>query len=454
MSPGFEFQNAGETLWCHIRGRLQDILQFDEEWIVDTPRSETLWAETCQQNDIVRSAAAAQKTTRAPSGTIGFSWWAWFLPQHVDLVPTASDGVWRLRARTTLGKIEPSVRSEMLPLLDGFHTLLPGGALVIDEAGNLQMVFAIGLDRSMAEEISQFTAGILHRQVAYGGYLALRLESAGMLTRQPMPHPVMGVREDADEFVATLFAVGPTPAPSQSGRPASPEGASLAAVFDPNLPAQVAQETGWSLRGDLCGPGETLLTNQAGGDVATYFAYKPVEESTSAGLTDLRNDPYLSVRMQIATTGNPVVHASEVAALEEANERLWAAWESGAANVLGGFAVVEGPQGFYVSGPRVLWPAASFEGPARQQGAATVLSHLFSHLGDQALNARTAGHTTTTPPADRSGEMREMLNHLRGLDKKSKEFAALRNDLSALLQAHPHPGEVAEIRSELARLLW
>ncbi len=47
-----------------------------------------------------------------------------------------------------------------------------------------------------------------------------------------------------------------------------------------------------------------------------------------------------------------------------------------------------------------------------------------------------------------------MLNHLRGLDKKSKEFAALRNDLSTLLQAHPVSGEVAEIRSELARLLW
>jgi hypothetical protein len=70
------------------------------------------------------------------------------------------------------------------------------------------------------------------------------------------------------------------------------------------------------------------------------------------------------------------------------------------------------------------------------------------------MNARTAGRTTATAPADRRGEMREMLNHLRGLDKKSKEFAALRNDLSTLLQAHPVSGEVAEIRSELARLLW
>jgi hypothetical protein len=58
-----------------------------------------------------------------------------------------------------------------------------------------------------------------------------------------------------------------------------------------------------------------------------------------------------SLRMRIATAGTPMIHASEVAALEEANEGLWAAWESGAANVLGGFAVVEGSQGFYVSGP-------------------------------------------------------------------------------------------------------
>ncbi len=34
-TPEFEFQHRGEILWCHVRSRLQQILQFDEEWIID-----------------------------------------------------------------------------------------------------------------------------------------------------------------------------------------------------------------------------------------------------------------------------------------------------------------------------------------------------------------------------------------------------------------------------------
>lgn len=125
MTPGFKFQQSGEILWCHVRGRLQQILQFDEEWVIDTPRSETLWSETCQQNDIARGSAAALKTVRATSGLIGFTWWGWYLPQHVDLLAVDPAGMYRLRCSTVLGRPRPDAGEQLWLLLDGFRACVP-----------------------------------------------------------------------------------------------------------------------------------------------------------------------------------------------------------------------------------------------------------------------------------------------------------------------------------------
>jgi hypothetical protein len=460
MSPGFEFQNTGEILWCHIRGRLQQILQFDEEWIVDTPRSETLWAETCQQNDITRAAAACHKTARAASGPIGFTWWGWLLPQRVDLVPTPRDGVWRLRACVELGQIAQGERDRVISLAHGFQSFAVGGVLVLGDDDILRMVFSIALDGSMAEEVSQFAAGLLHRQVAYAGYIAGTLGGVGLLSVTPEHHPAEGPREVPDEFIQILFEnaqVAVPPAHSEN-HPSCPEGMDLARAFVKDLPALVEREMGWRYRPGIGEPEEAVFSNDPTEDPYTYFAFLPVEHTNlepalTGEKSPFRNDPHLRIRLQIATAES-THYPSRLLALHAANERLWSTWRNASANIVGCFTPGESSAGFYVGPTWVLWPAASLPGPQGVDVWARTIAHLWAHVGDQAMYPRPSGSTSTAPTADRRGEMREMLNHLRGLDKKSKEFAALRNDLSALLQAHPNPGEVAEIRSELARLLW
>jgi len=399
MTPGFEFQHSGEILWCHVRGRLQQILQFDEEWVVDTPRSETLWSETCQQNDITRGSAAALKKGRATSGPIGFTWWGWHLPQHVDLLAVNPAGTYRLRCSTVLGRPRPDAGEQLWRLLAGLRHFVPAGALVVDGDGLLRLVFSIAMDRSMAEEISQFTAGILHRHAAWAGYLAAMFKQVGLLDALPQPHPERGERTDPVELVAMLFTAGPQAVPSASGRPQSPEGACLSAMFAEGLPSAVANEIGWHYRASLdeyFDPRETVFSREAVGVPYDYFLYQVVE-NTSASAEDpeleappvFKNDPYLLLQMQM-TSAIPESHISEVSALHEANARLWGAWSTGTANVLGSFVVNQDQDGFYVVGPSTIWPAASFAFAAQAQSAATVLSHLFSHLADQALNARLA----------------------------------------------------------------
>jgi hypothetical protein len=394
MTSGFEFQHAGEILWCHIRQRLQQILQFDEEWIIDTPRSETLWSETCQQNDIPRAVGANGKTARATEGPIGFTWWGWVLPQYVELAPTPEDGIWRLRASVEMGLVKPGSRDDVLDLAYVCQSFALGGALVLGDDDVLRMVFSIALDKSMAEEIAQFSAGLLHRQVAYAGCLATLFARADMISLVSNDHPIMGLRENPDEFVLNLFEGMPSArAILNTGHPAGPEGLCLTRAFSPELPALVEEAISWRYRPAIGEAGEAVFSNDAAEDPYTYFAYLPVENTQDLGkaLTGdnfpFKTDPYLRIRMQIADS-EPEQYATELDALSAANLSLWVTWLNASANILGCFCPQQSLTGFYIGQTFVLWPAAALPGPRDVTAWAETLSHLRTHVGDQSLNAR------------------------------------------------------------------
>ena len=394
MTSGFEFQHAGEILWCHIRQRLQQILQFDEEWIIDTPRSETLWAETCQQNDIPRAAGATSKTARAAEGTIGFTWWGSVLPQYVELVPTPEDGIWRLRASVEMGLVKPSSRDEILELAYSAQSFTVGGAFVLGDDDMLRMVFSIALDKSMAEEIAQFAAGLLHRQVAYAGYIAALFARADMISLALNAHPVAGFREKPDEFVRNLFEGTPSARSIlNTGHPSGPEGLCLTRAFSPELPALVEEAISWRHRPTIGEAEEAVFSNDINEDPYTYFAYLPVDNTRDLGKAftgdnfPFKTDPYLRIRMQIADS-EPEQYATKLEALSAANLSLWVTWLTASANILGCFCPQQSLTGFYIGQTFVLWPAAALPGPRDVKDWAETLSHLRAHVGDQSLNAR------------------------------------------------------------------
>jgi len=402
MTPGFEFQHSGEIIWCHVRSRLQEILQFDEEWVVDTPRSETLWAETCQQNDIARGSAADLKTARAASGPIGFTWWGWLLPQHVEIVPTSQEGIWRLRSSVTLGRVAQGALDDAVTAAHACQSFVLGGALIVGDDDVLRMVFSLGLDASMAEEMSQFAAGLLHRQVAYSGYVADILAGAGVISLTPEHHPTSGPREVPDEFVRILFegAMPSAPPTLDSGRPTSPEGLCLTRVFSQALPSLVEAAIGWRHRPGIGEGAEVVFSNDAVDDPYTYFAFLPIEITNDrpplgGHVFPFKNDPHLRLRMQIADV-ETAHYSTRLEALLEANRRLWLAWSNASANIMGCFTPVESPAGFYPGQTFVLWPAASLphvpswwkrrRGPQDLAACAETIAHLWMHVGDQTRN--------------------------------------------------------------------
>jgi len=459
-TPELEFQHRGEILWCHIRRRLQQILQFDEEWIIDTPRSETLWSETCRQNGISRGDASSTKTERAAEGPLGFTWWGWLLPQYVDLVDTPADGVWRLRASVPLGPVAPGMDDVALETAHACQSFALGGAFVLGDDRVLRMVFSLALDSSMAEEISQFAAGLLHRQVAYSGYVAGAMANAGILSLSPRHHPSSGLREVPDEFVQNLFEGALRSAPPLLGgeRPASPEGMCLTRAFSPEIPALLERSIGWRYRPGLGDPGEAVFSNEPEDDPYTYFSFLPVENATnrpalSGDKYPFKNDPYLRLRMQLA--GADTEHYSTwLEALRAANRRLWSTWSDASANVMGCITPVESPAGFYPGQTWVLWPAASLPGPSGVDAWVETIAHLWAHLGDQSKGELAAGDRSGRTSRKSYEEMLSMLQLLRNMDKTAKEFSDLRSALISALDAHDSPVEASRLRAELAKLLW
>lgn len=137
---------------------------------------------------------------------------------------------------------------------------------------------------------------------------------------------------------------------------------------------------------------EAVFSNDAEDDPYTYFAFRPIELTNDrpplgGHVFPFKNDPHLRLRMQMADV-ETAHYSTRLEALLEANRRLWSSWSNASANIMGCFTPAESPAGFYPGQTFVLWPAASLPGPQDLAAWAKTIAHLWTHVGDQTMNAR------------------------------------------------------------------
>lgn len=384
LTDSFEFNNASEIHWAQLRLRYQQILQFDDEWTIDTPRSQAIWEETCRQIGVVREGAAHTKPSSPEAGPLGFTWWGWRLPVTVLLVDTPVDAISRVKVEVRLGVVPPGRTDELLPVLYALQSVARGGVFVISDIDTVHMLFSMALDASMVEEVVQFSVGMLHRQIAHSVFASGLLVERGLLQPEPQPHPVLGERLHPDEFVSLLFTEGVPAVPSLTGGPASPEGATLDGFASLTMPPLVAEQLRFPYREGAGTTDEIVFTREESNDPVEYFAYRIVEGAPADGYP-FKNDPFLELRMQ-SLAGEVTVHATKLEALREANDRLWRVWSDSSRNVLGTYQTSASPAGgVYVSGPWVAWPAACLAPGQDEESSALQLAHAFMHVWDQDL---------------------------------------------------------------------
>ncbi len=243
----FAFRNASEMRWCNLRTIMQSRMVFDEEWIVDTPRSELLWQATCLQKGIERGEAAADKAVYSNGGPVGFTWWGSPLPQTVEIIDLGDEhgGLSRVKVSVTLGRVESEHVDDVLAGLSPYDLSVPLSAFLVEPDGTLRLVCALAMDTSTIDEVAVFLLGMMARQVAWGLVLRHLLTSVGHLETLPQPHPTLGEREDTDELVSILFEGSPwdpVQRPGMSGL--SPEGFPLPDLFTPVAAHHIASVSG------------------------------------------------------------------------------------------------------------------------------------------------------------------------------------------------------------------
>jgi hypothetical protein len=381
----FAFRNASEMRWCNLRAALQSRMMFDEEWIVDTPRSELLWQATCLQQGIERGVAAAGKDVYANDGPVGFTWWGSPLPQTVEIVDLGADGgnLSRVRVSVRLGTVPDECRDQVLGVMGANRFPVAGSAFMIDDSGQAMLATSIAMDSSMIDEVAHFVGGMLSRQMAKGHIVQQLLAQVEMLGPAVQPHPAEGLRQDGDELVGVLgnAALAAPPDPSRT-EPVSPEGVRVPDLFSKAVAVSAADACSMELRADRIwfeSADIVLFAPPGMEDPYVYFAYQPAEMSEHVGLLP---DPGVLFWLQAGGR----VFPSEAEALAAANSALVRLWEDGDRNILGGFRVTEADAGQYIlTGPVSFWsaPMLSLALDMRPDVAAELIWHIHLHLLDQ-----------------------------------------------------------------------
>lgn len=381
----FAFRNASEMRWCTLRALLQRIMLFDEEWIVDTPRSELLWQATCLQQGIERDPFAATKTKYVNDGPVGFTWWGSPLPQTVEVVHPEGDirGISRVKVSVTLGRVaDGAMRELLMSVVPGLPLSLPLSAFLVDDEGDAMLVCALAMDSPMVEEVAHFVSGMLTRQMMWGLHLQRGLSAGGYITEDSQPHPAEGVRSDADELVWVLLGSSSDRAPSGPGPLRSPEGVPLPDVHVPGLSSAVAGMLGWQEGVSEDGDGISYFFSPgsaSGGSPAFFYREVPDLFEHAPGL---QSDPGLV----FGFTAGYVAYATQAEAVEAANKMLAETWGRSSANVLGNFRIMSGLDGSHlVVGPMSFWPAPAIyhHSDGSGQTLAETIFHVAAHLGNQ-----------------------------------------------------------------------
>ena len=384
----FVFRNASEMRWCNLRAAMQARMVFDEEWIVDTPRSELLWQATCLQQGIERAPLAATKTTYANDGPIGFTWWGSPLPQTVEIVDLGGEygGLSRLKISVDLGTVLPGRRDEVLAELTSPGFGVPLSAFVLDEDGTARLVCSIAMDTSMIDEVGTFVMGMMSRQQAWGTMIRLVASAAELISPSEAQHPELGLRQDADELVSILFDSSPwepVEKPGVSG-PLSPEGFVLpdlsSAVLAHHLAAALnsEHETVESSGAEEMHLFSTKPSPDALGSVFAFLRMDNLAENVPA----LRRDPGYVMWLQRSLVSLP----SEAEAHRMANEIMCALWKDSSHNILGNFRVVRTAENAVsIGGPVSYWSSTMLAAlaAASEADAAETLWHVALHLSDQ-----------------------------------------------------------------------
>ena len=163
--------------WHEIRDHVVSRLMIDEKWMVEEPDSIT--------------------------------WWPWFLPQsiyvssRVEMKTEDLDEIGlRITVETVLGMALD--RSRALDAIADLMIDYPFGSLVVlddNRVAALSSVFVYSLSKGMLT--------LLHEealiQATLATDLARRLETQGVISITPLPHPESGMREAPDELVANVY---------------------------------------------------------------------------------------------------------------------------------------------------------------------------------------------------------------------------------------------------------
>lgn len=163
--------------WHEIRDHLVNRLMIDDEWMVE--------------------------------GSDEITWWPWFLPQSIYVssrvemkTKELNEIGLRITVETFLGTAID--RDQALDAVADLMIDYPFGSLVVlddNRVAALSSVFIYSLSKGMLT-LLQEEALI---QATMAAEIAQRLESRGVISMSPLPHPKSGVREIPDELVANVY---------------------------------------------------------------------------------------------------------------------------------------------------------------------------------------------------------------------------------------------------------
>ena len=163
--------------WPEIRDHLVNRLMIDEKWMME--------------------------------GSDEITWWPWFLPQsiyvssRVEMKTEELDEVGlRITIETFLGTALD--RNQALDAVADLMIDYPFGSLVVlddNRVAALSSVFIYSLSKGMLTLLHD--AALI--QATFATDLAQRLESQGVISVSPPPHPKSGTRETPDELVANVY---------------------------------------------------------------------------------------------------------------------------------------------------------------------------------------------------------------------------------------------------------